>query len=207
MIDHPKSISILSIGSGSSGCSSRSTKKQPSKSSGRFSRSENNIQEFDGYGGSPERQKTEKSEGCHLRSEDNIQRKCGTNQMHTALYETSYPTDSCSPPCSGRNGFCPPAGLRPSCKKKSRCRPSCGGNTNKCGGGGCCGGGCRAGCGKPGQLCLPLRSCPNPHCQPRRNSGKSPCSPPRANTRQPPCCKMPQIMGISGDMAGRSGSR
>ncbi|XP_033222746.1 keratin-associated protein 5-1-like [Belonocnema kinseyi] len=127
--------------------------------------------------------------------------------MNTALYETAYFTDTCSPKCSGCDGFCSLAGLRPFCTKKSRCRHPCGEHTNKCGGGGCCGSGCRGGCGKPGQLCLPLRSCPNPPCQSLRNSGKSTCLPPTSNAHQPPCCKIPQIMGISGNRSGKSSPR
>ncbi|KZC10296.1 Cysteine and glycine-rich protein 2 [Dufourea novaeangliae] len=98
---------------------------------------------------------------------------------------------SCLSPCNDRRGCCPPANERPICKKTIiRCRPTCT-ESPACGGGGCCGGGCRGGCGKPGQTCLPAKSCSNP-CRPC-----SPRSPPRAcppppscscNRRCTPCC-------------------
>lgn len=90
---------------------------------------------------------------------------------------------TCSSPCSDRRGCCPAANERPICKKTIiRCRPSCGRESQGCGGGGCCGSGCRGGCGKPGQTCLPARSCTTPPCRPC-----SPCSPVRP-CPPPPCC-------------------
>ncbi|XP_024936655.1 keratin-associated protein 5-4 isoform X3 [Cephus cinctus] len=112
----------------------------------------------------------------------------------------------CSPPCGGRQGCCPPLGCRPLCIKPPRCNPPCTGELQGCGGGGCCAGGCRGGCGKNGRLCMPLRSCSVPPCQPTAGrSYGSPCLPPRACPPQPPCCRSPRIMGTPSSMSGSSG--
>ncbi|KOC63076.1 Cysteine and glycine-rich protein 2 [Habropoda laboriosa] len=91
---------------------------------------------------------------------------------------------TCSSPCTDRRGCCPPANERPICKKPIiRCRAPCTGESQTCGGGGCCGSGCRGGCGKPGQTCLPARPCAVPPCRPC-----SPCSSPRPCSPQVICC-------------------
>ncbi|CAL7951832.1 unnamed protein product [Xylocopa violacea] len=91
---------------------------------------------------------------------------------------------TCSLPCAERRGCCPPANERPICKKPIiKCRQPCTAEPQGCGGGGCCGGGCRGGCGKPGQTCLPAKSCTAPPCRPC-----SPCSPPRPCPPQVICC-------------------
>ncbi|KAF7987919.1 hypothetical protein HCN44_003782 [Aphidius gifuensis] len=45
---------------------------------------------------------------------------------------------------------------------------SCGSGSQRCGSGGSCGGGCRGSCGKPGQSCLPARTCTTPIASNRR---------------------------------------
>nr|XP_033330077.1 uncharacterized protein LOC117222470 isoform X6 [Megalopta genalis] len=100
---------------------------------------------------------------------------CGRREPESCRTVTSC--SSCSSPCNERRSCCPP----PICKKTIvRCRPSCT-ESQGCGNGGCCGGGCRGGCGKPGQTCLPARSCTTP-CQPC-----SPCSPSRSCPPQSSC--------------------
>lgn len=118
---------------------------------------------------------------------------------------------ACSPPCAGRKECCPAAGQRSGPRKKSsRCKPPCTGGSQSCGGGGCCGSGCRGNCGKPGQTCLPLRPCTIPPCMPHPRSGRSPCLPPRSSPPQPSCCRMPVLLGtpstVSGGGCGGGGS-
>ncbi|XP_034187222.1 uncharacterized protein LOC117607534 isoform X2 [Osmia lignaria lignaria] len=91
---------------------------------------------------------------------------------------------ACSSPCIDRRGCCPSVTDRPICKKPIiRCRQPCTVESPGCGSGGCCGSGCRGGCGKPGQTCLPSRQCAIPPCRPC-----SPCSSPRPCPPQPICC-------------------
>ena len=181
---------IFTIGSGSCGCSQSSEEKEVPRSSGCCARSEENNERAR-YAN---HNRTNGYDKCPPREPD----PCDRNKR-------SCSADDYSPPCSGKKECCPSAGYRPICKKKHRCQAPCEGNNQKCGGGGCCGSGCRGGCGKPGQTCLPLKSCNNPPCQIEPFSTRSPCLPPRSHVSQLPCCKAPQILGISRSMSGRNG--
>ncbi|XP_066582965.1 uncharacterized protein [Prorops nasuta] len=98
-------------------------------------------------------------------------------------------------PCPSREsnrrvGCCPAADTAPICEKSQRCWPPCMGEKKNCGGGGCCGSGCRGGCGKPGQICMPTKPCTLPSCRshPPATRG-SPCCSPRSCATQQPCYK------------------
>ena len=107
-------------------------------------------------------------------------------------------------PCSGRKSSCPPAGCKPVCRKIALCNSPCTGDTQSCGGGGCCGSGCRGGCGKPGQTCMPSKPCTIPPCLPHPQGGGSPCRPPRRCPPQPSCCRSP--VPDNANLGGRSGN-
>lgn len=120
-----------------------------------------------------------------------------SEQCRTAV--TSCTTCSSNvQPIIERRCCCSSSLERPICKKPIfRCRQPCTVESQSCGGGGCCGGGCRGGCGKPGQTCLPAKSCVVPPCRPC-----SPCSPPRSCSPQVICCCGPK----SGNCCGNGGS-
>ncbi|KAK2583575.1 hypothetical protein KPH14_009519 [Odynerus spinipes] len=154
---------------------------------------ENNVC---GYRGIESRRRFLRSESCPPREFELCQDDHKSAPCKTA---------ACSPLCADRRGCCPPAGCRPVCTKPRRsCCSPCKGETQGCGGGGCCGSGCRGGCGKPGQTCMPARPCSTPPCRPCPPFGGSPCAPPRACPPTPGCCRPPSRGGCCAGGGGPS---
>ncbi|XP_050486023.1 keratin-associated protein 5-5-like isoform X2 [Bombus huntii] len=148
--------------------------------------------------------------GCGGPCGTRLRPSCGTTKVETACLCRRDPSEQCRTavtscttcssnvqPVIERRCCCSSSLERPICKKPIfRCRQPCTVESQSCGGGGCCGGGCRGGCGKPGQMCLPAKSCVVPPCRPC-----SPCSPPRS-CPQVICCCGPK----SGNCCGNGGS-
>ncbi|XP_068980158.1 keratin-associated protein 10-2-like isoform X2 [Bombus flavifrons] len=148
--------------------------------------------------------------GCGGPCGPRLRPSCGTTKVETACLCRRDPSEQCRTavtscttcssnvqPVIERRCCCSSSLERPICKKPIfRCRQPCTVESQSCGGGGCCGGGCRGGCGKPGQMCLPAKSCVVPPCRPC-----SPCSPPRS-CPQVICCCGPK----SGNCCGNGGS-
>ncbi|XP_020721590.1 uncharacterized protein LOC100650092 isoform X3 [Bombus terrestris] len=149
--------------------------------------------------------------GCGGPCGPRLRPSCGTTKVETACLCRRDPSEQCRTavtscttcssnvqPIIERRCCCSSSLERPICKKPIfRCRQPCTVESQSCGGGGCCGGGCRGGCGKPGQTCLPAKSCVVPPCRPC-----SPCSPPRSCSPQVICCCGPK----SGNCCGNGGS-
>ncbi|XP_033347154.1 uncharacterized protein LOC117232101 isoform X3 [Bombus vosnesenskii] len=148
--------------------------------------------------------------GCGGPCGTRLRPSCGTTKVETACLCRRDPSEQCRTavtscttcssnvqPVIERRCCCSSSLERPICKKPIfRYRQPCTVESQSCGGGGCCGGGCRGGCGKPGQMCLPAKSCVVPPCRPC-----SPCSPPRS-CPQVICCCGPK----SGNCCGNGGS-
>ncbi|XP_033310506.1 uncharacterized protein LOC117211050 isoform X2 [Bombus bifarius] len=148
--------------------------------------------------------------GCGGPCGTRLRPSCGTTKVETVCLCRRDPSEQCRTavtscttcssnvqPVIERRCCCSSSLERPICKKPIfRCRQPCTVESQSCGGGGCCGGGCRGGCGKPGQMCLPAKSCVVPPCRPC-----SPCSPPRS-CPQVICCCGPK----SGNCCGNGGS-
>ncbi|XP_060833153.1 uncharacterized protein LOC132916816 isoform X1 [Bombus pascuorum] len=148
--------------------------------------------------------------GCGGPCGSRLRASCGTTKVETACLCRRDPSEQCRTavtscttclsnvqPVIERRCCCSLSLERPICKKPIfKCRQPCTVESQSCSGGGCCGGGCRGGCGKPGQTCLPAKSCVVPPCRPC-----SPCSPPRS-CPQVICCCGPK----SGNCCGNGGS-
>ncbi|OAD57786.1 Cysteine and glycine-rich protein 2 [Eufriesea mexicana] len=143
--------------------------------------------------------------GCGGPCGPRVRPPCGTVKVVEACFCKREPDScrnivtsctTCSSPCIDRRGCYSSSNERSICKKPIiKCRQPCTGEIQGCGVGGCCGSGCRGGCGKSGQTCLP-KPCTVPPCRPC-----SPCSPLQLCSPQVLCCcgrKCGNCCGTSG---------